>query len=387
MFAIAPSPMQARAVKPVRAVSCAAQKGEQLAAKNTAKVVAIASLVATPTAAQAAPSVDSAVEVTVQGVQGAGELLKRGFSAAVTAAEYAADAFETVRPGLSSAIEQATPIVKQSYQEVSKVAGPAISSAVPVITSTTKNLLDQSGLDVSGLQTTTDSTVRTATEAYTAATPTINKIISFLTTTEPETLAKGGVGLVGAYYLLPVALKALFGSLRGYSGELSAPKAVDLVSQSDNAILVDLRSSKEKGAVGVPDVPSNARGRFVELESAEIERRLRGQLRDANAVEAQITALEVAALKRVNRSSTLILLDRNGSQSKQVAKELSRLGFGAVYIVEGGFSGWSASKLQIRPPVPGAGGAQAFSPVANIIGTISTRVNNSVQNRRKTVKG
>ena len=65
----------------------------------------------------------------------------------------------------------------------------------------------------------------------------------------------------------------------------------------------------------------------------------------------QITALEIQALKRVSKGSTIILLDKSGNTAKSVAQELCKLGFNSVYTVTGGFSGWIASKLQIRAPV------------------------------------
>ena len=66
----------------------------------------------------------------------------------------------------------------------------------------------------------------------------------------------------------------------------------------------------------------------------------------------QVTALEIAALKRVSKNSSVLVMDRNGGgPAKGVAKELQRLGFRKVYIVTGGFSGWNTSKLQVRAPV------------------------------------
>mgnify|MGYP003587777874 CR=1 FL=1 len=65
------------------------------------------------------------------------------------------------------------------------------------------------------------------------------------------------------------------------------------------------------------------------------DKKLRGQLRDASAIEAQITALQIGALKRIGRGTKVLLLDRFGNQAKAVAKELSRRGFGRVYIVAG----------------------------------------------------
>lgn len=62
------------------------------------------------------------------------------------------------------------------------------------------------------------------------------------------------------------------------------------------------------------------------------DRKLRGQLRDASAVEQTVTALTIASLKRVSKGSRVILLDKNGGSAKGVAKELSRCGFGKVCV-------------------------------------------------------
>jgi hypothetical protein len=49
----------------------------------------------------------------------------------------------------------------------------------------------------------------------------------------------------------------------------------------------------------------------------------------------QITALQIAALKKIGRGSKILLVDRYGNASKAVAKELSRRGFGRVFVVAG----------------------------------------------------
>lgn len=63
---------------------------------------------------------------------------------------------------------------------------------------------------------------------------------------------------------------------------------MDLVASDGGVAIIDIRPLKEKSAVGTPDVPSSARGRFLELEVAEIDRRLRGQLRNVDSVESQV---------------------------------------------------------------------------------------------------
>lgn len=45
------------------------------------------------------------------------------------------------------------------------------------------------------------------------------QVYTFLTTSEPTTLAEIGGGIVAAYYLLPPLGKAWIDSLRGYAGE------------------------------------------------------------------------------------------------------------------------------------------------------------------------
>lgn len=80
------------------------------------------------------------------------------------------------------------------------------------------------------------------------------------------------------------------------AGEITPARAVDLVATDPTVAIIDIRPLKEKGAVGTPDVPSSARGRFLELEVAEIDRRLRGQLRNVDAVESQVLVYPLFSL-------------------------------------------------------------------------------------------
>ena len=51
-----------------------------------------------------------------------------------------------------------------------------------------------------------------------------------------------------------------------------------------------------------------------------------------------MTALQIAALKRLRPSMSLFMLDRTGGGSaKAVAKALAERGFGRVYVIKGGF--------------------------------------------------
>lgn len=58
--------------------------------------------------------------------------------------------------------------------------------------------------------------------------------------------------------------------------------------------------------------------------------------------------LQIAALKKVSKGTRVLLLDRNGGGAKAIARELTRRGFRKVFVVQGGFSGWTSSKLQTK---------------------------------------
>ena len=64
---------------------------------------------------------------------------------------------------------------------------------------------------------------------------------------------------------------------------------------------------------------------------SDLSFRLRAMDLTKCAASLQVTVLSIAALKKVSKGTRILLLDRNGSQSKAVAKELSRKGFKKVH--------------------------------------------------------
>lgn len=79
-------------------------------------------------------------------------------------------------------------------------------------------------------------------------------------------------------------------------------------------------------------------------------------MRDPSYIESQVTALQIASLKRIGRGTRVLLLDRNGASAKAVAKELARRGFGRVYVIEGGFDGRGGYvQSKVRAPAAAAG--------------------------------
>ena len=69
----------------------------------------------------------------------------------------------------------------------------------------------------------------------------------------------------------------------------------------------------------------------------------------------QVTALQIAALKRLSRGNRLLLLDRNGGgAAKAVARALAERGFGRVYVIKGGFQGWQVCERVAARCLPAA---------------------------------
>lgn len=306
--------------------------------------------------ARADDSVDTAVESVVGVVKTTGQVLRGTVDAAGAAVKVLQEGYEVAAPVIASSVEASKPVIESALKVTGDVAAPVLKAAGPALQAGVKELskaLETTGLDTKSVTEAVTTVTKTSKDVYTTATPFVKQVADFVTTSDPLTLAEYGLGALVIYYFAPPLFGAAFGSLRGYAGEVTAASALDLVVQSGDTVIVDIRTQKEKEASGVPDVPGSASGRVIEVEYAITEdRKLRGQLKDPNYIEATVTALQIAALKKVNKGTKIILLDRYGSSSQTIAKELGKKGFGKVFVIGGGFdgrAGWVQSKLQIKP--------------------------------------
>ncbi|KAI7844128.1 hypothetical protein COHA_002266 [Chlorella ohadii] len=290
--------------------------------------------------AQDGATVDQAVGSIVDLVKATGEAVKTGVSAAQTGAEYARAAYEQVAPVVKTAVETAAPVVKEGVKATVETVTPALQTGLKEA----EKVLSASGVDTSAAKPLVDTTE----QVVTTAKPFAEQAITFLTTTEPALLGQYAVALVAAYYLAPPLLKAGVGFLRGYAGDIAPAAALSAVESEGNAVIVDIRSAREKEAGGMPDIPNTSK--LIELEYAGIEdRKVRSQLRSATDLEVKVTALQIAALKRLGKGNKILLLDRSGGgAAKAVARALSERGFGRVFVIKGGFQGWQSSKLRTK---------------------------------------
>ncbi|PSC73044.1 NADPH:quinone reductase isoform A [Micractinium conductrix] len=183
--------------------------------------------------------------------------------------------------------------------------------------------------------------------ALRAAEPAVKQAVSFLSGTEPSVLAEYALGVIALGWLLPPLAKKSLEAARGYAGDVQPTAALDALASQPGNVLVDIRSVADKEAAGVPDLADAAK--LVELEFVAVnDSKLRSRLRNAAEVEAESTAIQVAALKNLSKGSAVYMLDSNGTVSRGVARELSRRGFSRVYVVTGGCQAWKAAKLRTR---------------------------------------
>lgn len=292
------------------------------------------------------------------------------FSKAVEAANAAKEALDPV------AKEYGAPIVSELNKDVSKAAAELNKVAAPVVEKElnivsrelskdvdgTRKAVDQSlkaaegaikssGVDVDPLVSASKQVGSVAKDAVNTAEPVLTKAFNdavyFAQHLDSAVItAASAVGILAvatAPLWVPGAIKAA----RGYAGDISAVKTYDEVSKGE-AYLVDLRTSKVQER-GIPSLPrGNSRLILVEPETI-LDGTLRARVNDAEKLETQSTALIISSLKKISKSSKVILM---GPKAVPVATALTARGFSGVFVMEGGFEkkrGWVDSGLATEP--------------------------------------
>ena len=80
-----------------------------------------------------------------------------------------------------------------------------------------------------------------------------------------------------------------------------------------------------------------------------LSNRERGLVKNSEMVESMMTALQISNLKKINNKSTpIVIMNNNGRGNvKAVAKCLKQENFSEVYVLQGGFEGWTQSALRL----------------------------------------
>ncbi|XP_008782048.1 calcium sensing receptor, chloroplastic [Phoenix dactylifera] len=252
---------------------------------------------------------------------------------------------EVLTDALKPGVDAALPVLQSARQEALKAASPLLSDA----SKQAKEALQSAGVDpspvLSAAKTVADAAQQTA-KVIEGAKPLASRTVETITS-DPSVIVVSAGSLFLAYLLLPPIWSVISFNFRGYKGNLSPAQALDLIS-SRNYLMVDIRSEKDKNKAGVPRLPSSAKNKMISVPLEELPSKIKGLVRNAKKVEAEIIALKISYLKRINKGSNVIIMDSYSDSAKIVARALTSLGFKNCWIMSDGFSGgrgWLQSRL------------------------------------------
>ncbi|ERN19713.1 calcium sensing receptor, chloroplastic [Amborella trichopoda] len=266
------------------------------------------------------------------------------------AAVGAVDALGRVVEATKPSVVAAAPLVQKAADQAGRILGPAGSA----LSKQAEDALRALGFDPQPAVTTAKSLVNTAGEAVKQASkaiewakPIASTAIDTVSSSDPSVILVAAGGAFLAYLLLPPTWSAISYSLRGYKGELTPAQTLDSISNG-NYLLIDIRPEKEKSKAGVPRLPSSAKNKLISIPSEDLPSKIRGLVRNVKKLEAEIVALKISYLKRVNQGSNIVIMDSYADVGKIVARALTGLGFKNCWVMVDGFSGskgWLQGRL------------------------------------------
>lgn len=292
-------------------------------------------------------AIDNVADGIVRGTQTAASVVKQGLGVVDKGAQVAVDAYSKVSPVVEKAVKSVAPIVQDAIEDYGKPLASSLASQVSKgatqVVSGASSLVEQAGVSPSTVQ----QLEKTTSTFVTTAKPIVSSTLDFITTTPPGTLVEYAAGATVLVLALPTLTSVLVKSLRGYAGSVTPAIALDKVSTGSKVALVDIRSVREKEGSGIPDLRDKSK--YIELEFASLtDASVRRELKNVGTLEVSITAMQIAALKKISKSTEIFIMDKNGSVSGAVAKQLSSRGFSKVFVVKGGFGAWQKERLPIR---------------------------------------
>ncbi|KAI5082135.1 hypothetical protein GOP47_0001878 [Adiantum capillus-veneris] len=153
--------------------------------------------------------------------------------------------------------------------------------------------------------------------------PLLSNVSQTRLTTDHLYLIRAVVLIGMSYFLVLFIIQMLVRVVRGYKGELSSLEALDMVLKRGH-LLIDVRTEKEKFKAGIPSLPENAMKNILFVPIEDLSYKFKGKLRDYRKAEAEVAPIKISYLRRINKSSKLVILDRYGDVAKLVARK--RLG-------------------------------------------------------------
>uniref|UniRef100_A0A0E0NKG7 Rhodanese domain-containing protein n=1 Tax=Oryza rufipogon TaxID=4529 RepID=A0A0E0NKG7_ORYRU len=329
---LAPSP------PPAQAAARASPRRAPASAAPVAAAISTALLALTPAAHAAAFSKEDVAGSVTKVVDTVDQVIGVGGKVAEQSAG--------VLKALGEAAKPALPALKSAGEQALKLASPVVSGASKQAT----EALQGAGVDpapvLSAAKTVADA-AQQGTKVIDAAKPIASATVETIGSLgSADYVVVAGAAFL-AYLLLPPAWSLLSFTLRGYKGDLTAAQALDMVTSQDY-VLIDVRTEKDKAKTGVPQLPSNAKNKLISIPLEELPSKTKSMVRNAKQAEAEIAALKISYLKRIGKGSNVIIMDSYCDSSMIVAKTLNSVGFKNCWVMAGGFSGrkgWAQSRL------------------------------------------
>lgn len=122
----------------------------------------------------------------------------------------------------------------------------------------------------------------------------------------------------------------------GYSGSLKPSKAIELL-QTEDSLLVDIRSNADRAENGVLSLRLGARGKGITIPYEKISSSISRQVKDPRALALELLGLQIASAGKLQKNTKVIILDRKGAMGKEVARITRKCGIKKIYYIEGGF--------------------------------------------------
>jgi rhodanese-related sulfurtransferase len=264
----------------------------------------------------------------------------------------------------SAAAAEAAGAVTSAVGENAKQAAAAVSSAASDLTS---GISDQVGGVVSSTQSIVQEAQAAAVGASSSLVAAVESQISSAVGTLPPpvrdalTAAASAAGeaahfvaaeprVGGAAIAASVAVPAFLvwnAAFGGYSGKFSAGKALDILKSGEAALLVDIRSERQRIDNGVPELKRGARGKGIALPFSKLLPSVAKKVKNADALAIEIFGAQIASLARLNGNTRVIIMDDRGEMAKAVARAACSAGVRRAYIVDGGFQAWKSADLAI----------------------------------------
>lgn len=322
------------------------RKIPQLLLSPTPAAISLLALFSTPDAYCESKAIAFTKEDIVSSITKVEDTIDKVGDVSSKALNFTGGVFKVLTDALKPAVDVALPVLQSAGQEALNLASPVIDDA----SKQAKEALQSAGVDpspvVSVAKTVADAIQQTP-KVIEGAKPIASATVETITSSDPSVIVVSAGALFLAYLLLPPVWSVISFNLRGYQGNLSAPQTLDLIS-SQNYLLLDIRSEKDKNKAGIPRLPSDAKNKMISVPLEELPSKMKGFVRNVKRVEAEIVALKISYLKRVNKGSKIVIMDSYSDIAKIVAKTLTSFGFKNCWVVMGGFSGrrgWSQSWL------------------------------------------